>query len=187
MSLAEACQPITADQIDSELDGKLAQAYEHGRKDGIEEGKKLGQSEQIGNSVAAVSALLSQVRRDARNVIIDLSMEIAERILRKEIEQDPGWVLENAKATLDHQIPNGAIKLRLSPQDHERILALKPAPSWVGRSDGNLTLVADSNLQPGDCVLESERSRVDGRINNQLEQLREALREAALGALFTED
>jgi flagellar biosynthesis/type III secretory pathway protein FliH len=186
LSSTNAGQQSSAGQPASELIEELKQTFEEGYQAGLAEGKKLARSEQTSNSVAALGELLSQVRREAQNVVIELSAAIAERILQKQIEQHPQWVLENARTVLEHQIPNGVVKLRLNPQDRERILANQPPPAWASSSDGTLILVADGDLQPGDCILESERTRVDGRIQNQLDRLREVLQEMVVGTLFPE-
>lgn len=135
----------------------------------------------------AVGTLLDRIRRESRSLITDLSIRIAKRILQKAISEDPDWVVQNAEACLEHSLPNGQIKMRLNPEDKKRIQDSQPTPAWASSSDESIVLVADPDLEPGDCVLESERARVDGRSEAQLEQLRCVLEDAVAGALFQTD
>jgi flagellar assembly protein FliH len=134
----------------------------------------------------ALGALIDRIRRESRALILELAIGIAERILAKSIDEDPDWVLQNAESCLDHSVPNGPVRMRLHPRDRERILELDPPPGWMS-SAGPVVLVADAELAPGDCVLESERARVDGRVEVQLQQLRTVLEDILAGAIFPEE
>ncbi|MCR5535924.1 MAG: HrpE/YscL family type III secretion apparatus protein [Succinivibrio sp.] len=69
-----------------------------------------------------------------------------------------------------------SIILRVHPND-ERVLRVSLENFLVSRDNqrGYITLIADPNLNEGDCVLETEQGVVDASLNSQLAILRRSL------------
>lgn len=171
----ESAAPAAAPPPDEEA---LRQAF--GR--GVQEGRALERAELAAKALAEWAEFLAQFRAAAGEVVLELAVVVAERILRREIERDPDWVAQQAAECIGRLPPNGPLKLRLHPRDRERLLSLSPRPDWLS-DEARLRLVADTSLSTGECVVESERGRVDGRRAASLEAAREVLRDVLAQSL----
>lgn len=152
---------------------RLRRAVEDGRK----EGRLRERAERAVQDLAETGNLLSLFRAAAVETMVELSCAVAERMLQREVERDPAAVERHAAYCLKRLPPNGPLKLRLHPKDREALLALSPRPEWLEEDGARLRLVADEALARGECVVESERGRVDGRRAASLEAAREVLRD----------
>jgi flagellar assembly protein FliH len=155
----------------------LAQAHQRGLAEG-----RAALEQELGTArLAAISGMVElvlQLRRRAAEVGLELATAMAGRILAREVRHEPGWIARNALACLDLQVPNGPLKLRLHPEDRDQLLDPGPPPEWLSGARGAVSLVADPSLERGDCVLESERGRIDGRLTSQVERLRDLVADA---------
>lgn len=158
---------------------RLRRAFE----EGMREGRERERAERAAQDVVEAAGLLAQVRAAAVDVLLELAGAVAEQWLRREVERDPAEVGRHAARCLKRLPPNGPLKLRLHPKDQEALLAIAPRPEWLEAEAGHLRLVADESLSRGECVVESERGRVDGRRAASLEAARELLRDVLAEAL----
>lgn len=175
----------------------LAAAYERG----MEEGKSMAQEqlklemekelEERGlKSAKQLGTLLGQIRRQGRALVVELATAVAGKILGREIEQDENWIMQNIQSCLDRRIPNGPMRLRVHPRVRERLLGIAPAPAWLEEmtSEGPaIKLVADAKLEPGDCILESDRIRIDARVDVQVDAVRQVLESLVASEFFVEE
>ena len=163
------------------------QALATGYQRGMEDGQSQAQAAFNAEPILAFAEVLEQIRRESREVIVELAVAMARKILDQQIELAPDWVARNAEACLQRKVPNGPVKLLLHPQDREFILGLDPRPLFLSAAGPAVEFVADPRLARGDCLLESERMRIDCRILSQVEQLKTVLEDAIAGTLFAED
>jgi len=140
------------------------------------------EEQQLASAITDLGRLLVRLRGEAGQLVVEVALAAAERVLQRQVEADPGWVLENARRCLEHITPNGPLRLHLHPVDRELVMSRDPPPEWLA-SARNLDLVADGGLQRGDCVLESSRARVDARVAVQLDSLRPLLEEVLVASL----
>ncbi len=133
--------------------------------------------------------LLGQIRRESRNLVVEIASAMAAKIVHREIQNDESWIDTNIQSCLDRRVPNGPMRLRVNPKIRDRLLALDPVPPWMDEmtSDGPaVKLVADTDLDKGDCILESERMRIDARLDVQVDSVRQVVESLVAGALFPE-
>lgn len=171
-----AAEPTATAGQQDESDDAAEQALQELTAQLLEQKQSLQAQEQnLAESVSAVTNLLAGLVRQIPAVLVDTALAAAERILRRELERDPAWVLENARQCLERIGPNGPLRLRLHPRD---VKLVTEQGSNELTTFGQLELVADPQLQRGDCLLESARARVDARLDRQLEALRPFLEDA---------
>lgn len=176
---SEPVAPVTAQALPPVPDSDPSAA-----RDSVENKQSDGKAGT--ESLRAIGSLLDGIRRQAGMLVVELAVSLAERILAKAISIDNDWIVQNAESCLEHAVPNGTIKMRLNPEDIERVKQDGPPP-WTKEAGGSVVLVADQELSPGDCILESDRARVDGRVDKQLENLRGVLDSAVGSSLFDLD
>jgi len=176
-----------AERAEAILAGALAEAEAVRRAAGevraaaVEEGRAEGLLAGRAELEARLSELAeAQARWLARAEVeaLDLAVEMARRILDRELRLDPAAAVEGTRSALQAAGRWRSVRVRLHPDGLAQLRAGAPAlPAAEG--GGGLELVADPSLQPGDVVVETEAGQVDGRIDSRLEGFRAALARAA--------
>jgi len=122
-----------------------------------------------------------RVLENAAEEVVSLAYRIAEKILRRAVEQDPSAVIPLVRDLLQRSATHTSLTVRLSPPDHAFLKAnLEPVPEAAAIE--GLRLRPDPSVRPGGCVVETEAGRFDGLLETQLERIAEVLfpnREAA--------
>lgn len=110
-----------------------------------------------------------------RTLLPELVTEIASRVVSgTPISQDTvlsivGEVLQG----IEHRSPD--LEVRLAPRDLELIAGHE---SNFREKHPALTFLADTDLKPGDCIVQSRFGMLDGRISTKLQICKEALHAA---------
>lgn len=148
---------------------------------GYREGFATGQAEAAAHVRSRLRATLIHLRQLARDLVeerhqllaattrgaLDLALVLAREILVDEITASPERLrpmLANAREQL--QLDNGqTVKVYAHPDDLEGLAAAagEEMPGWE--------FIADAGLQRGDLILESQRGRLDLRLETQLDRL----------------
>lgn len=190
--VAEKSRRIVQDAT-SDSDRIRREAAEAGRRDGYRDGLKAAEVEvtaraerlaaerlaqQVETVLPAIRSLAEelQLARDRWVVrweaeAVGLAVAIAEKLLRRSIDADPG--LANGLIVETLRLAAGAPRLtvRLSPVDHERlggsVAALAAAVGQLGETE----VAVDPAVAVGGCVVETRHGRVDGRLETQLERI----------------
>ena len=110
--------------------------------------------------------------------LLRLSVDIAGKILRREIPENQDFVINTIKAGLVQLREKRELKIRLNPSDYE--FAREHKEEIVTSFDGmqSLELIEDRRVDEGGCIIESENGHLDARIGSQLAQTEKALLEA---------
>jgi flagellar biosynthesis/type III secretory pathway protein FliH len=129
-----------------------------------------------------VIALATEIREaklaELDAAVVEVAVEIARRILGRELTASPGTVVDVARRALRVASGCGDIVLRAAPED---AAALREAEGVLRRlvERGSLSVVEDAGLGRGEVVVESSGGRVDARIDAQLDSFRRALQAEA--------
>lgn len=137
-----------------------------------------GHAEGLGRAAAAL-ALAAEVREaklaELDHAVVDVALEIARRVVGRELATAPAAVLDVARRALRAAAGCGDIVLRVAPADLASIRgADDDLRALVDR--GALSVSEEPTLAPGEVVVEASGGRVDARITAQLEAFRRALR-----------
>lgn len=123
----------------------------------------------------ALRAEAVRLRAEAGDRLIRLAVELAERILRRELRQHPDSIEDLARAALSEVAWCQQITLRLHPDDAQRLTTAQPRLAAALDPGAELRLEADPKLSPGACVVETESGDVDASVEVQLAALERAL------------
>lgn len=102
---------------------------------------------------------------------IRLSVSIAEKILRRQLDAAPECGQEAILAAVKQITGQPHMRLQLHPGDIERLG--ERAADVIGSlaSCAEVTLVANEEISPGGCVIETQHGVVDAQIETQLERI----------------
>lgn len=162
---------------------------EQGRLEGAEEGRREGRLEAetvsrqetrhvIEAFEEGIGLLETERRRlttEAHEETLALALEIAKKIVHREVESPGDAVLRNVRRAVDLIFRRGRVLLELHPRDLEAVeTALERRPRWAEDLEGT-ELRASEDVGRGGCRLVSGAGTVDLSIATQLELIERAL------------
>jgi flagellar assembly protein FliH len=159
----------------SDLEALERQAREEGRAAGFDQG--LAEARAQGREhVARLEAICAQAARplDALDTAVEqelaqLALLVARRVIAHELAARPELVVQAVRQAAA-ALPSATreLRVRLHPDDLALLRELDAA-------EAHWQLVADPALARGDCLLESERSRLDARVETRLAAMVDAV------------
>lgn len=161
------------------------QAWQEGHQEGEDKAKQeFGKqrdalarqfAETLENVLQSRDSFLQSMEKD----LLALAVDIARKIIHTEIDAKNEAFLMLVQNALNHMKSEGAITLRLSPDDY----------GWYGEAAGRflnpahstsvIHVVEDPMLLKGSCILESDGEAINAGIETQLSSARQALMEEA--------
>jgi flagellar assembly protein FliH len=179
---AQAVLPTVAD-----LEGLEREAREAGHAAGLAEGRAAAEAE-LRERLARLDGILHAAARpldaldDAtEQELARLALVIARRVVAHELKTSPTLIVRTVReAALALPAATRALRVYLHPDDLALLRELEAAePHWQ--------LLPDPDLRRGDCLLESESSRLDARAETRLAAIAEAIFGDEEGAADPED
>ena len=169
-----------AEQLNALHESARRQGFEQGRAEGRTQGLEEGR-EQLNrlttSLTAAVDRLLTQtetasaeIGRQLETRTVDLALEIAAAVLRREISvsDDPG--ADAIARCLEMAPSTGDLFARLHPDDAAELGRVE------GLADRGLLITPDPTLERGDAVVTINDATIDARISESLRRVAEVLR-----------
>ena len=169
-------------QAHSEADQIRAQATNEGRVAGEQQANQALESriaETVLPTIRSVTGELATAREawvaQWERQLIGLATSIAEKVVRREIANQPEITLELIQDSLKLAAGSPQLTVRLSPADYDTL------GDQVGRlaehigSVGKTDVVRDDHISPGGCRVDSEFGQIDQQIESQLARIAEEL------------
>lgn len=139
---------------------------------------EAGRQEGIGQAAAALAGIAAE--RDRRlaglsREVAGLALEVARRVLGRELAGDPAAVVDLAAQALAAARERREVILRVSPADAPALRASAGRLGALLQRAPGLELREDPSLAPGGVVVETEGGTIDARVEAQLAALARAL------------
>lgn len=178
--------PIVGRRVDgrAELD-KVAHQNSHSR--GYQAGLAAAQAETQGRireldaRIARLDSILKQLSRPLEELDVELEKQltslvitIGRQIVRRELKTDPEQIIAILRESVS-RLPAAArdVRVHLHPEDAAVVRALLATPS----NDRAWSMVEDPSLTRGGCLIRTDTSQLDARLESRLN----AIVSAALG------
>jgi len=173
-----------AEEIITKVRRQEVEIREEFRQLGWEEGKIQGwqQAEkESANLLQEAEKTLQRAELERRNLlckteeeIVLLALDIAEKIIRKEVELGPNIIKAIAQQAIKKAAHRKKVIIRVNAADLEDI---EKEREFLRERSGSpdVIILPDPTVGPGGCVLETDLGTVDARIETQLAQIRSAL------------
>lgn len=126
---------------------------------------------------AAIEMLRSQsahLAEQARADALEIGFAVARAILAAEIRQSPEALFSLVRAAVQRAGDSRRVVVRVAPED----LELLRGETGIARADAfsaRVELAGDLSLGRGDCVVEADFGKIDGRLETRLSELRRAV------------
>jgi flagellar biosynthesis/type III secretory pathway protein FliH len=125
----------------------------------------------IGELRATGQRLEAEVATDA----LEIACLMARRILEAELKADGEALKSLVRSAVRRLGEVHKVTIHLCPADAESVRTAAGEAPLGGLGIAKVEIVADTNLTPGDCFVESDAATVDGRLGTRVEELRRVL------------
>lgn len=174
----------TAADIESMFEDARREGHEAGYRDGQEAGHRDGHeagyregAEQARQEALRIAALadaldeaLARLDRDVAEELVGLAIEVARRMVRNTLAEQPETVIETVRTALN-QLPQAQARIHLHPDD----VALVRAYLAEQSGHGHATLIDDDTVSRGGCLVETAGSQLDATLETRWRRILETL------------
>jgi flagellar assembly protein FliH len=152
---------------------------------GFEQGHAAGLAaaeQAIGDTLQRLSALVNGAQeshtaffRAAERQVVDLALQIAQKVVEREVENMPDLAVNVIRAALEEMDARTAVRVRVSPDDAELLQRrwAQVVPPGIGAD--RIELQPDERVQSGGAIIETTHGQVDAQLETKLAQLGNAL------------
>lgn len=145
-------------------------AFERGREQGALEAHRAAQQvraghlQRIGSVIANLQAALDDLASRGADTLLDLSLEVARQVLRRELSVQRDAVLPVVHEAIALIVDHAAHpRVHLSPQDYELVSAeLQDEAAPRG-----CRFISDPSVPPGGCRIETPQGEIDATLETR--------------------
>ena len=167
---------------DRNLVSRAQEESENIKKSAFEEGYRLG-LEKAEQDVANLKIELKKFMNAKQDVfeyiapdILEISVDIAKKIIKKELESDPQVILNTIIEVLRTiSKSEQKITIRVRPQSVQFIKDTITNITYQYGIDSKINIIADPSIDDGGCVFQTNNGIVDASIDTQIEIIKKAL------------
>ena len=163
----------------AEADKIRAQAYEEARQEGFEKG--LDQVKKLISQLEVITRDVDECKRNilenAKHDIVDLSVMIAEKVVKTTCAKQRDIVVRNAEYALGLLKEKSPVVIKVNLADLD--IAREYRSMLLNNFDKveSIKISDDQSVEQGGCVVESNSGGVDANIPTQLSSIRSSLHE----------
>ena len=151
-------------------------AAKEGYQDGLSQAR--ADLEDVKNAITAFLSAKQDVFNDIAPDIMEISVEIAQKIIKKELQQDPSIILDNITEILKGLSKEETkITLRVNPVQVSLLKAEIPDVMNNVGLEAKVLIVPDETIMEGGCMVTTTNGVIDATIETQLSVISEALKE----------
>lgn len=164
------------------------EAAREGQTAGYEEGKRQAHEEEVA-TITEAKTILEQAYHEKQRIIgeaepflVELSMEVAKKVIVAELTQSPEQVLEMSKKVLKRSRVHGQITVCVNHHYFDYVQEHRSQLLELLDGQAELSIYPDYTVQDGGCVIRTGLGSVDARVDTQLAEIKQALMEIARGS-----
>ena len=151
-------------------------AAKEGYQDGLMQAKE--DIQEVKNAITEFLTAKQEVFDYIAPDILEISVDIAKKIIKKELQQDPNIILENISEILKGLSKEETkITLRVNPAQVSLLKQEIPEVLNSAGLDAKILIVPDETVMEGGCMVTTTNGVIDATIEAQLAVISEALKE----------
>ena len=151
-------------------------AANEGYQEGLERSKS--DIDEVKNAITGFLSAKQEVFEYIAPDILEISVDIAKKIIKKELQQDPTIILDNIKEILKGlSKEESKVTLRVNPSQVSLLKAEIPEVMSSIGLEAKVMIVPDETIMEGGCVVTTANGVIDATIETQLSVISEALKE----------
>ena len=155
------------------------QAYEKGYRDGHEQGFTQGKDEmqrlidRLHMIITKAIDKRNEIIEESETQIINLVLLIAKKVIKVISENQKNVVINNVIQALRKLKSRGDVVIRVNLSDLD--LTTEHIKDFMGMVENvkSITVLEDSSVDKGGCIIETDFGQIDARISSQLHEIEE--------------
>lgn len=157
------------------------QAWNEGYKQGSAEAQRRSnqilqvQEKKVSDFLHRLKDYEQSLYEEIQSSILDLSMDVAEKIVNKELKKDDKVYVGIIKKAVSSFKDSERFKLRVSQSEYDKYFL--DGVDWLKDETGQtlIEVICDPNMKEGDCVVESGQTIINAGIPLQLNKIKRQL------------
>jgi flagellar assembly protein FliH len=169
------------------------QAAQQAKSDGFEQGVRDGEKEGLKEAereyrdlIAEAKDVLEQAYHDREEIVseaepflVELSVEIAKKVIQQELSMNPDALLELIRQMLQRSKESISVDICVHPSDYDFVKKQKHQLMETTGGQVELNIFPDHSIADGGCILRTSFGSMDARVDSQLEEIQETLLQIA--------
>lgn len=166
-----------------------AEAHQTGNQSGYQAGYSAGKQAideelrqlrlETQQQLEQAKAQKQQIIEDAETEIVELALVIAEKVIRNQAAIDSQMVKSAVQAALGKVADREEVVVKVNPMDLDEVISVQEQLRAQDQGIKRFKVISDPLISQGGCVIETAFGTVDGRIERQLSEIKEALLEVS--------
>ncbi len=117
---------------------------------------------------------LKEIRHELQNMVLPLALKAAKKIVGKELEANPGTIVDIVIQTIKPVLQNHHVKIIVNKADKELLEAKKSTIREMLDQVETFSIEERSDISPGGCMIETESGIINASLENQWRALESA-------------
>lgn len=113
-----------------------------------------------------------KLSRNMEELTINLAVEIAHTIIAEQVNYGSSIAIKQAKKAIDGYRNANRLLVRVNPEEYDALSEVKSELISDAVKNPTITIVGDTSVEKGGCIVESDIGAVDAQITTQLEEIR---------------
>ncbi len=166
------------DYFQAQIDKSFEKGFEDGKNETLnnlqeEFSQKISKNFELVNNIASkLDQKIVAYENEFEQLLLEFSIAIAEKIVRREIE-NKSPILEVLKDSIKKIQGANDLSIKLNPEDYRLIEEAKDAINMELFS--KIKFEESENIENGGCLIQTEIGNIDARISTQLSELKKEL------------
>ena len=159
------------------------QAYHEGLQRGRDEGYAQGEAE-VGRLIERLHVVLNkaierrnEILEESEAQVVQLVLSIAKKVVKVLSENQRQVVMHNVVQALQKLKHKGDVTIRVNTADLDMMSEHSKEFTRKMENVGYVTVLEDSSIDPGGCIIETDFGEIDARISSQLREIEERIME----------
>lgn len=170
-------QQTEQEKVTAELEGIKMQGWNEGYEKGMQQAvtdysAKIQLAEEI---LAKAYMEKKEIIYEAEPFVIELSVQMAAKIIQKELETKPEVLIEMIKQNLVYSNERSMISICVSPEDYSFVQNQRKQLLEVLEGQIEVKILPEHSIEKGGCVIRTSYGSIDARIDVQLKEIKQAL------------
>ncbi|MHB1159406.1 MAG: FliH/SctL family protein [Chloroflexota bacterium] len=179
-SAAEAAE-ARAREILAEAEGRaaditrdaMARGYADGRAEGLRAAEEQCREhlERLAEMARRATVDRESMVRSTEQELAILALEIASKVIRREVASDPTIVLSMVESAIEKVGTTDSVRILANPEDADLVREKWSELRGAVAFGANWEVVGDDHVDRGGCIIETKSGMVDSRIEAQLAEI----------------
>ena len=156
-------------------DDGFREGHEKGYQSGLDEINRL--IDRMHRMVEAVMFRREEILKDTEQQIVELVILMTRKVVKIISETQKTTIMSNVLAALKKVKTRGVVTLHVNLEDLK--LATSNVDEFIKRVENieGITVIEDSTVEKGGCIVETDFGAIDARISSQLSELEDKIME----------